>query len=123
MNSLKALAAIVVSAAAALVTGLAGFGSDAGIGDLDAKTWLIAAGSVLGSGGLVWFVQNVHGVAGGVIKAVLAFLTAGVASLVVALDDKVITQSEWLVAFIAAATATGFVYQLTSKDTPAPPNP
>lgn len=118
MNSLKALAAIIVSAVGALVVGLAGFGSDASLDDLDAKTWLIALATVLGSGGLVWFVENVHGVAGGVIKAVVAFLTAGVGSLVVALDDKVITQAEWLTAFSAAAVATGFVYQLTNEDTP-----
>ena len=122
MDALKAFAAIVVSAAGALVTGLAGFGSDATISNLDAKTWLIGIAAVLGSGGVVWFVENVHGVAGGVIKAVIAFLTAGIASLVVALDDKVITQAEWLTAFSAAAVATGFVYQLSSKDTP-PPTP
>lgn len=118
MNALKALAAIAVSAAAALVTALAGFGSDSTISDLDAKTWLISVGAILGSGGLVWFVENVHGVAGGIIKAVVGFLTAGIATLVVALDDSVVTQGEWLVAFIAAATATGFVYQLTNRETP-----
>lgn len=114
MESLKAFAAIVVSAVGALVTGLAGFGSDASLNDLDAKTWLIAVGTVLASGGMVWFVENVKGFAGGVIKAVTAFLTAGVASLVVALDDNVITQAEWLTAFSAAAVATGFVYQLSN---------
>lgn len=121
MDSFKALAAIVVSAVGALITGLAGFGSDASLGDLDAKTWLIAAGTVLGSGGMVVVVENIHGIAGGVMKAIIAFLTAGVASLVVALDDKVITQAEWLTAFSAAAVATGFVYQLTDKS--SPPNP
>lgn len=122
MNSLKAFAAIVVSAAGALVVGLASFGSDASLGDLDAKTWLIGAGAVLGSGGVVWFVENIHGVAGGVIKAAVAFLSAGIASLVVALDDKVITQAEWLTAFSAAVVATGFVYQL-SNNTSTPPSP
>lgn len=121
MNFLKALAAILVSAVGALVTGLAGFGSDASLSDLDAKTWLIAAGTVLGSGGLVWFVENVHGVAGGIIKTAVAFLTAGVGSLVVALDDSVITQAEWLTAFSTAAVATGLVYQLTNST--SPPNP
>jgi hypothetical protein len=110
-QSMKAIAAIVVSAAAALTTALSGFGSDAGLGDLDLKTWLIAIVAILGSGGLTWWVENVHGTAAGIIKTITAFLTAGIASLVVALDDSVITQAEWLVAFSAAALATGLVYQ------------
>jgi len=110
-QSLKALAAIVISAAAALTTALAGFGSDATIGDLDAKTWLIAIGAILASGGLTWYVENVKGVAGTAIKTIAAFLTAGIASLVVALDDGAVTQAEMLVAFSAAALATGLVYQ------------
>jgi hypothetical protein len=109
----KAFLAVVVSAAGALVTAL-GTGNTS-VGNLDAKTWLIAAATVLGSGGLVWFAQNVPGVAGGAIKTVVAFLSAGVASLVVALDDKVVTQAEWLTAFSAAAVATGFVYQMQNK--------
>lgn len=107
MNYLKALVAIVVSAAGALVVAL-GPGSNS-LGALSTQTWLIAIGSVLGSGGVVWFVEN--GPAHTYIKTVVAFLTAGVASLVTALNDGVITQSEWLVAFVAAVTATGLVYQ------------
>jgi len=112
MNSLKAVVAIIVSAAGALITALGPPGNT--IGDLDAKHWLIAIATVLGSGGLVWFTENVSGVAGGVIKAAIAFLSAGVASLVVALDDNHITQAEWLIAFVAAVTATGLVYQVTN---------
>jgi hypothetical protein len=114
----KALAAIAVSAAGALVVAL-GTGATT-VEDLDAKSWLIAGIAVLGSGGMVWIVENVEGVAGGVMKAVVAFLTAGFGSLVVALDDDVITQAEWLTAFAAAALATGFVYQLTSGDDTEP---
>ncbi len=65
---------------------------------------------MLGSGGIVWFTEN--GAAHAYIKTVVAFLSAGIASLVTALNDNVITQSEWLVAFIAAVTATGLVYQV-----------
>lgn len=110
-ESMKAITALLVSLAGALVVALAGFGSDASIGDLDAKTWLIAAATILASGGITWWVENVKGVAGTAIKTVVAFLSAGIASLVVALDDRVITQAEWLVAFSAAALATGLVYQ------------
>lgn len=120
-QSMKAIIAIVVSLVGALVTALSGFGSDASIGDLDAKTWLIALATVLASGGLTWWVENVQGVAGTAIKATVAFLSAGVASLVVALDDRAITQAEWLVAFSAAVLATGLVYQASGpKPTPAP---
>ena len=111
-QSMKALAAIVISTVGAIIVALSGFGSDASIADLDWETWLIAILTILGSGGIVWYVENVKGVAGTVIKAVVGFLTAGIASLVVAIDDGLITQAEWLVALSAAALATGFVYQL-----------
>ena len=111
---LKAAAATVVAAAGALVVALGTGATD--VSNLDTKSWLIAVLAVLGSGGMVWFVQNVPGVVGGAIKAAIAFLTAGIGSLVVALDDNMITQAEWLTAFVAAAVATGFVYQLDDGD-------
>jgi hypothetical protein len=118
---LKALMAVIVSLVGAVGLALTGIGSDAEIGDIDGKNWLVALISVLGSGGMVWLVQNIPGVAGGVIKAVVALLTAGFASLVIALDPDEngvvrITQSEWLVAIGAAVVATGFVYQATNTD-------
>jgi hypothetical protein len=109
MPYLKAFLAIVASAAGALVTAVGTGATD--FGDIDTQTWLVAAGTVLGSGGIVWLVQNVPGVAGGAIKAAVAFLSAGIASLVVALDDRLITQTEWLTAFSTAVVATGAVYQ------------
>ncbi len=108
MSILKAVVAVVVSAAGALVTAL-GTSPQQNLGHLDTKTWLIAVGSVLGSGGLVWLTEN--GAAHAYIKTVVAFLSAGIASLVVALSDNVINQAEWLTAFSAAVVATGFVYQ------------
>lgn len=114
MTSLKALLAIVVSAAGALVTAL-GTSPQQSLNHLSTATWLIAIGSILGSGGIVWFCQNTPGIAGGVIKAAVAFGSAGIASLVVALNDNVITQAEGLTALIAAITATGFVYQATNS--------
>ena len=110
----KTVFAILVSLAGALVTAL-GTGSDTGLGNLSLAQWLIAIGSVLASGGMVAFVSNIHGVAGGIAKAIVAFLSSGFASLVVALSDNVISQAEWLTAFAAAVVATGFVYQ--SPDT------
>jgi hypothetical protein len=108
---IKALLAVVVSilgaAAVALGTGATDFG------DIDTKSWLVAALAVLGSGGLVWLTEN--GPAAPAIKAVMAFLSAGISSLVIALDDDVLTRAEQLTAFAAAIVATGFVYQATNK--------
>lgn len=110
-GSLKAVVAIVVSAAGALVTVL---GTDNGsLSHLTLTQWLVAAGAVLGSGGVVYFCQN--GPEAPVIKAVVGFLSAGVASLVVALHDGHISQAEYLTAFIAAVVATGAVYQVTNR--------
>ena len=113
MKYLKAAITIVVSAVGALTVALGPAGNT--LGDLSTKSWLVAALTVLGSGGIVWYVENIPGVAGNVIKDVVAFLSAGIASLVVALNDGVITQAEWLIAFSAAVAATGLVYQATNK--------
>lgn len=114
MTIAKAVMAIVVSAAGALVTAL-GTSPEQTLSGLSAKTWLVAIIAILGSGGFTWLAQNIPGVAGGIIKAVVAFLTAGLASLVVALNDGVITQAEWITAFSAAAVALAAVYQITNK--------
>lgn len=107
----KAILAVVVSAAGALVVAL-GTGNT-NFGDIDTQSWLIAALTVLGSGGLVYFAEN--GPAAPAIKAILAFLSAGIGSLVLALDDNVVTTAEYLTAFSAAVVATGFVYQATNR--------
>lgn len=108
MTALKAFVAIIVSAAGALTVAL-GTGNNMGLGDIDTTHWLLAVGTILGSGGVVWYAEN--GPAAPAIKAVIAFLSAGIASLVTALTDNHITQAEYLVAFVAAVTATGLVYQ------------
>lgn len=112
----KALMSIIVSAVGALVVALGTGNTD--FSNIDTKTWLMTAGTVLGSGGLVWFAQNVPGVAGGTIKATLAFLSAGIGSLVIAYDDNILTRAEQLTAFSAAVVALGLVYQVTNKPTP-----
>jgi hypothetical protein len=108
---LKALVAVVVSALGALVVALGTGATD--FGDISTQQWLIAALAVLGSGGIVWFTEN--GPAAPYIKAAMAFLSAGIASLVVALDDDVLTQAEKLTALSAAVVATGFVYQVQNR--------
>lgn len=110
MKYAKAILAIVVSAAGALVVALGTGNTD--IGDIDTQSWLVALLAVLGSGGLVWLTQN--GPWAPYIKTVMAFLTAGVSAVVLALDDNVVTQAEWLTAFSAAVVATGLVFQATN---------
>lgn len=108
---LKALAAVIVSALGALVVALGTGATD--FGDISTQQWLIAALAVLGSGGLVWLTEN--GPHAPAIKAVMALLSAGVSSVVVALDDGVLTRAEQLTAVSAAVVATGLVFQLANK--------
>jgi hypothetical protein len=89
MTAMKALMAILVSLAGALAVAL-GTGNTGSLGSLDATHWLLAIASVLGSGGVVWFCEN--GPWHPYIKTVVAFLSAGIASLVTALNDSIITQ-------------------------------
>lgn len=113
---LKAFAAIVVSATGALVVALGTGATD--FDDISTQGWLIAAGAVLASGGLVWFTEN--GPAAPYIKAIIGGLTAGVAAATLALDDNVFTRAEQLTAFGAFVVGLGVVYQL--KNTPPSPS-
>jgi hypothetical protein len=108
---LKAIAAVVVSALGAAAVAL-GTG-DTDFGDISTKSWLVAVLAVLGSGGIVWLTEN--GPAAPAIKAVMAFLSAGIGSLVLALDDDVLTRAEQLTALAAAIVASGIVYQVTNS--------
>ena len=110
-GSTKAVVNVLFAAIGALIVALGTGATD--FSDISLRSWLIAAGAVLGSGGLVWYAEN--GPAAPAVKAVLAFLSAGIASLVVALDDDKITRAEQLTALSAAIAATGFVYQLKNK--------
>jgi hypothetical protein len=116
MTYLKAFLASLVSFAGALTVAL-GTGSNTSISTLSTLQWLVIAGTVLGSGGIVAWVENIPQVAP-VAKAVVSFLSAGIASLVTALsNNNHISQAEFLVAFVAAVLATGLVYQAPGKPT------
>ena len=115
MKYAKAVAALVVAILAAVVTAL-GVDSARDFGDVDTQTWLIAAGSVLASGALTWWAQNVPGTAGGVIKAVIGALSATVSSLVVALDDHVLTRVEQVTALSAFVVGLTAVYQVRNSE-------
>lgn len=114
----KAIAAVVVATLGAAAVALGP--GDLSFGDLDGRAWLEFAIAVLSSGALVALVSNIPGVAGGVVKAVIAALTAGFGSLVLALDESSaggakITQAEWLGAVAVGIVASGVVYQVTEK--------
>lgn len=111
---LKALGAIVVAALGAAVVALGTGATD--FGDISGKNWLIGLLAVLGSGGMVWLTEN--GPAAPAVKAVMAFLSAGVGSLVIALDDDALTRAEQLTALAAAIVASGIVYQLPNSEEP-----
>ena len=112
---MKAFAALVVAILAALVTAL-GPDSAQDFGDVDTQTWLIALGAVLASGALVWFAETVPGVAGGIIKAFVGASAAAVSSLIVGLDDHVLTRVEQVTALSAFVVGLTAVYQLKNAD-------
>jgi hypothetical protein len=114
----KAIAALVVSIIAALVTALGTGTTD--FGDIDTQTWLIALGVVLAGPALVWWVENIPGVAGGIVKAVVAGASATVAVLVPALDDFALSRVEQLTALSAFIVAFSAVYELRNTP-PSPP--
>lgn len=111
----KAIIALLVAILAALA-GALGVDSSKDFGDVDTQTWLIALGAVLASGALVWFVQNVPGVAGGIIKAVVGGLSAAVTSLITALDDHQLTRVEQVTALSAFIVGLSAVYQFKNSE-------
>lgn len=110
---MKALAALVVAIIAALVTALGTGATD--FGDIDTQTWLIALGVVLAGPAAVWWVENVPGVAGGIIKAFIGASAAAVAALVPALDDHILSRVEQLTALSAFIVGLSAVYQLKNS--------
>ena len=113
----KALIALAVSIIAALVTALGTGATD--FADIDTVTWLGVAGTILASGALVWWVENIPGTAGGIIKAVVAGFGAAIASMVTALDDDIFTRVEQLTALSAFLVALSAVYQVPGPN-PSP---
>ena len=119
-GTIKGFIALVVAILAALTTALTG---KTDIGDIDTRTWLIALGAVLASGALVVFVENVTGLAGGIIKAVVGAFGAAVTSLITALDDQVLTQVEIVTAVSAFVVGLSLVYQIPDPEPQPAPAP
>ena len=121
-SNIKGLIALVMAILAALTTALATGATD--VSDIDTQTWLIALGTVLASGALTAFVQNVPGVAGGVIKAFIGASGAFIAALVPAFDDRLVSQLEVVTALTAFVSALALVYQIPEPPTsPEPATP
>lgn len=110
---IKAFIALTVAVLAALTSSVTG---KTDFADIDTRTWLIALGAILASGALVAFVENVTGLAGGIIKAVIGAFGAAVASLVTSLDDQVLTQVEMLTALSAFVVGLSLVYQIPDPE-------
>ena len=105
----KAIATLVASVLAVLASAI-GAGS---LDDIDTQGWVRIAVLVLGGTAATWFVENVSGVAGGIIKAIVATATAFLTSLQSAYEnDGIVTQSELLTALSLALLALVAVYQL-----------
>ena len=104
----KAIVALVAAIATAVATAV-GNGS---LDDLGGAEWVKVALVVLGGAAATWFVENVPGVFGGVIKAVIGGATAFLTALSVAYEnDGVISQGELLTAIGALLVALSAVYQ------------
>jgi hypothetical protein len=118
---IKAVIALAMAILAALVTALGTGNTD--FSDIDLQTWLIALGTVLASGALTYLVQNIQGVAGGIIKAVVAAFGAAIASLVTSLDDRVLSTVEQVTAISAFVGALALVYQIPNAEPEPEPMP
>ena len=112
----KAVVATLVAVGAALMTAL-GTSPQQNLAHLDTKTWLVAIGAILASGGMTWWTENVPGVAGGIIKGGVASAGAFVTVLVTAYADNFVSQAELIGAISSAIVALGAVYQISNKPT------
>jgi hypothetical protein len=115
MKYAKATIATLVAIGAALMTAL-GTSPQQNLSHLDTKTWLVAGAAILASGAMTWWTENVPGLAGGIIKAVVASAGAFITVLVTAYSDNFVSQAELIGAVSAALVALAAVYQV--KNTP-----
>jgi hypothetical protein len=108
MNYAKAIVAGLIALGTALVTGL----DDS---SLSTQEWVTAALAVVGSAGVVWYATN--GPSARYVKAVVGSLTAVLTTLLVALEDDLISSQEWTKAGVAALVGLGIVYAVPNRNT------
>lgn len=116
---IKAGIALLVAILAALTTAVTG---KTDFGDIDTQTWLVALGFILASGALTAFVENVEGVAGGIIKAVIGAFGAAIAVLVTAYDDNLISPEEKITALSAFVAGLALIYQIPDPESETKPS-
>jgi hypothetical protein len=113
MTVAKAIAAALVALGSSLVIAL----DDGHISTAEGITGALA---VLGSAGVVWYAMN--GAGARYVKAVVGAMAAALTVLLVALDDNVITQQEWVSAIVAAIIGLGIVAAVPNAP-PSRPKP
>ena len=101
----------------AILTAIIAAAGNGSIEALETNDWVKIALVVLGGTAATWWAQNVPGVAGGIIKAVLGAATAALTAWTVAYENaepvlNVISQGEWLTIVLAGFTALTAVYQV-----------
>jgi hypothetical protein len=110
----KAVLATIIAVATALVTAL-GTSPQQSLSNFDTKDWLTIIGAILASGAIVWWTENVPGLAGGIIKAVVASVGAFCTALITAYADNIVTQAELIGAVSAGLVALAAIYQVTNS--------
>jgi hypothetical protein len=109
----KAIVALLAAVAAAIATGV----GNGALDQLDFGQWVGVALTILTGTAATWFAENVEGVAGGIIKAILGAATSLLTAVQVGWqNDGMISQGEWFAAAAAALLALTAVYQL--RNTP-----
>lgn len=110
-NIAKAVVATVIALGSVLVTAL-GTSPQQNLSHFDGQDWLKVIVAFLATGAVTWWVQNIQGVAGGIIKAFVAGAGAFCTALITAYADQVITQGELLGAIVLGLSALAAVYQV-----------
>ena len=115
MNSryAKAILAFLIAVGGALVTAL-GTSPQQNLSHFDTVTWLTTIGAILATPALTALVENMPGIAGGIIKAIVGSGGAFLTSLIAAYADNVVTQGEWIGAVCIGLTALAGIYQVTN---------
>jgi len=112
-NDIQQYAKAAVALVATIIVAIATAIGNGEIGDLSGGDWAGIILTILGGTALVWFVENIQGVAGGIIKSVIAALTAAVTALETGyLSDGAISQGELLTAIGAFAATLAVTYQI-----------
>lgn len=109
----KAILATIIAIGAALVTAL-GTSPQQNLSHFGTRDWLIVIGAILATSAITWWTENVPGLAGGIIKAVVASLGAFVTALIAAYADNIVTQAELIGAISAGLVALAAVYQISN---------